>query len=296
MNADLPKTLISAEAPLLTTGQCATLACLLECMAPKPGNVHRSADFEDLTLYDFAASAVAIAPAMDAAAQNGAVGNAVLQAVTSTKRLVGSNSNLGMILLLAPLAAAARHTCLRDGVCQVLRQLGPQDATDVYAAIRLAEPSGLGEVDDMDIGGVPPDDLRAAMRAAAARDLIARQYAEDFVDVFDFVAPAIVAGQRQGWTLIESIVYTHVQTMNAFPDSLIARKCGIPTALESAARAGAVLDSGRPGDAAYWEALDDLDFWLRCDGHRRNPGTTADMISAGVFVGLRDGTLTPPYR
>jgi triphosphoribosyl-dephospho-CoA synthase len=233
---------------------------------------------------------------MDAAAQNGTVGNAVLQAVKSTKRLVGSNSNLGMILLLAPLAAAARHICLRDGVCQVLRQLGPQDARDVYAAIRLAEPSGLGEVDDMDIGGVPPDDLRAAMRAAAARDLIARQYAEDYIDVFDFVAPAIVAGQRQGWTLIESIVYTHVQTMNAFPDSLIARKCGIPTALESAARAGAVLDSGRPGDAAYWEALDDLDFWLRCDGHRRNPGTTADMISAGVFVGLRDGTLTPPYR
>jgi triphosphoribosyl-dephospho-CoA synthase len=79
--------------------------------------------------------------------------------------------------------------------------------------------------------------------------------------------------------------------MSAFPDSLIARKCGAETAEHSAAWAGRVLDSGRPESEAYQEQLADLDFWLRTDGHRRNPGTTADLIAAGLFVALRDGLL-----
>src|SRR3954464_594220 len=97
-----PKT----EGPLtspLSIGQCATLACLLEATAPKVGNVHRGADFEDLTFTDFAVSAVAIGPAMEGAAATG-VGRAVLDAVTATRSLLNTNTNLGMALLFAPLA------------------------------------------------------------------------------------------------------------------------------------------------------------------------------------------------
>jgi triphosphoribosyl-dephospho-CoA synthase len=79
-------------------------------------------------------------------------------------------------------------------------------------------------------------------------------------------------------------------------DSLIARKCGPEMAKKAATIAGQVLSSGKPGDETYYEALADFDFWLRSDGHRRNPGTTADLIAAALFAGLRDGLLPPPWR
>ncbi len=280
---------------LLTVGQCASLACLLEAAAPKPGNVHRSADFDNLTFYDFAASAVAIAPAMERAASGGAIGAAVLEAIRATRALVRTNTNLGMVLLLAPMAATPRPVTLQQGIGAALASLTPADARNVYAAIRLAEPGGLGEAKEMDVAGPAPDDLLAAMRAAAERDLIARQYAEDFAQVLNFVAPAILAGLGRGWSLVESIVHAHLRTMNEFPDSLIARKCGAATARQAAARAGAVLETGEPGEERYFRAVADFDLWLRADGHRRNPGTTADLIAAGLFVGLREGTLSAPF-
>src|SRR5262245_36434157 len=97
----------------LTIGQCATLACLLEVTAPKVGNVHRGADFDGLTFADFVTSAVAIGPAMEQAAETG-VGRAVLSAIQATRQLVATNTNLGMVLLIAPLAAAPRRS-LQDG-------------------------------------------------------------------------------------------------------------------------------------------------------------------------------------
>src|SRR5213076_2452812 len=96
-----------AQEPLLSIGQCATLACLLEATAPKVGNVHRGADFDDTTFTDFAVSAVAIAPAMEAAATIG-VGRAVRDAVAATRQFTTTNTNLGMVLLFVPLAAVRR--------------------------------------------------------------------------------------------------------------------------------------------------------------------------------------------
>src|SRR6185436_1568049 len=91
----------------LSVSQCATLACLLEVTAPKAGNVHRGADFDDLTFTDFAVSAAALGPAMETAASGG-VGSAVFAAIESTRKLVNTNTNLGMALLIAPLAAVPR--------------------------------------------------------------------------------------------------------------------------------------------------------------------------------------------
>src|SRR5437868_8770036 len=91
----------------LSIGQCATLACLLEATAPKVGNVHRGADFEDLTFSDFVVSAVAIGPVMEKVASTG-VGRAVRETVAATRALVSTNTNLGMALLFAPLAAVPR--------------------------------------------------------------------------------------------------------------------------------------------------------------------------------------------
>jgi triphosphoribosyl-dephospho-CoA synthase len=280
----------------LTLGQCATLACLLEASVPKAGNVHRSADFADLSLYDFLASAVAIGPAIEAAPTAG-VGRTVLAAITATRQGVATNTNLGIVLLLAPLAAVPRNVSLWPAaVHDVLAGLGPGDCRDVYAAIRLAAPGGLGKVKEMDVAAEPPVDLLLAMHAAADRDLVARQYADDFRLVLGEALPLLVAGQSAGWPLSEAVIRTHLELLARYEDSLIVRKCGSDTARQISARAATVLAAGQPGDENYFQALSDFDFYLRADGHRRNPGTTADLIAAALFAGLRDGTIRPPYR
>ncbi|MGH7135523.1 MAG: triphosphoribosyl-dephospho-CoA synthase [Pirellulales bacterium] len=281
-----------------TVGQLAGLACLWEVSASKPGNVHRAADFEDLSFVDFAASALAIAPAFDAAAAGAPLGEIVLNAVRATRHAVATNTNLGTVLLMTPLAMAANnaHKSLRDGVASVLRSLDADDARLVYEAILLATPGGMGRVEEADIAGEPPEDLLFAMRLAADRDLVARQYTNDFREVFDIVLPALREGLNRGWPLGQTIVRSQLCLMADFPDSLIARKCGPTIARQSATMAAAALAAGQPGEEAYERALADFDFWLRSDGHRRNPGTTADLLAAGLFAALLTGIIRLPAR
>jgi triphosphoribosyl-dephospho-CoA synthase len=280
----------------LTTGQCATLACLLEATAPKVGNVHRGADFDNLTFTDFAVSSVAIAPAMEAAEQTG-IGRAVYDAVAATRRLVSTNTNLGMCLLIAPLAAIPRTIALsRDSVRDVLQKLTPDDSRLVYEAIRLAQPGGLGEAADMDVADPAPARLVAAMQSAADRDLVARQYAEDFALVLEDALPDLVRGISRGWSLTESIVHTHLSLIAKHGDTLISRKCGREISQKASAFAAQVLAAGDPGEDDYFAAAADFDFWLRSDGNRRNPGATADLLAATLFAALRDEHIAAPWR
>jgi triphosphoribosyl-dephospho-CoA synthase len=269
---------------------------LLEATAPKVGNVHPAAAFADMTYLDFVVSAVAIAPAMDAAAAGAPLGQTVLEAVRATRRLAPTNTNLGTILLLAPLAKVPGDRPLSVGIAEVLARLDADDARAVYEAIRLARPGGLGAAAQADVHGEAPADLVAAMRLAAERDLVARQYADNFAEVLDFVVPRLRQGREAGQPLLDVIVHVQLQTMLVFPDMLIARKCGEALARESAERAGEVLAAGSPGEGRYIAALAGFDAWLRADGHRRNPGTTADLIAAGLFAALREGMLDPRVR
>lgn len=285
----------------MTIGQCATLACLLEATIPKPGNVHRGADFEDLTFTDFVAAGVAIGPAMQRASEGAPLGATVLDAIRATRAVSGTNVNLGIVLLCAPIACAvksrdATSRGLREAVGDLLASLTPADAADVYAAIALAMPGGMGKVEEGDVAGPPPSDLLHAMGLAAERDTIARQYATGFAELFDFVVAELRAGLKRGWSLHDAVIRTHLRTMQAIPDTLIARKCGAALAGEVAVNAGAVLNAGEPGDENYNEALADLDFYLRSDGHRRNPGTTADLIAAALFAGLVEGWIPLPLK
>ncbi len=276
-------------------GQCATFACLLEVTAPKVGNVHRGADFDDLTFLDFVSSAMAIGPAMETASSIG-VGAAALAATQASLQATNSNAHLGAILLLAPLATVPLSVPLINGIGDVLRSLNRDDSEGVYQAIRLANPGGLGEVDEMDVRQQAPVDLLAAMHAAESRDLVARQYVSEFETVLAQAAVWIVQNMDQGCTLTEAIVRTQIQLLATHPDSLIARKCGPEVAELTSSKARQVLQSGAVHDPAYRDALADLDFWMRSDGNRRNPGTTADLITAALFVLLRERQLKPPFH
>jgi triphosphoribosyl-dephospho-CoA synthase len=274
-----------------TIGQIVQLACLLEATARKPGNVHRFRDFDDLTYTDFLVSAIAVASVLDRAPGR-RVGATLLEAVEATRQLVRTNTNLGMLLLLAPLAAVPPGEDLRNGVATVLDQLDIEDSRLAYRAIRLANPGGLGRSPEQDVADEPTLPLRQIMALAAERDLVARQYADGFQIVFDEGVPALLRGWEQTGYLEQAIILCHLHLLAEHPDSLIARKCGLPVAEEASRRARAVLERGWPGCGDG--PLEDLDAWLTADGHRRNPGTTADLVTASLFVALREGRITWP--
>jgi triphosphoribosyl-dephospho-CoA synthase len=283
---------IVSEPTRLSPGAAATLACLYEATARKPGNVHPHACFDDLTYADFVASAVVIGPILERAHENG-VGRTVLDAVRATREAVGTNTNLGTLLLLAPLAAVPANESLAEGIIGVLQRVDANDTRLVYEAIRLAAAGGLGRTENADVFSDPPANLTLVdvMQLAAERDRVARQFTNRFADVLRGTAANIAEGLTRGLPLGGAIVLAHVRQIAEHSDSLIARKCGPEIAAEARQRAMTVIKAGSPGDASYEQARVELDTWLRADGHRRNPGTTADLVAAGLFVLLREGRL-----
>ena len=277
--------------PTLGVGQCATLACLLEATAPKPGNVHRGADFADMTYFDLVASGIAIAPAMEDAA-NTPLGMTILTAIQATRSVVTTNTNLGIVLLLAPLATAQEMSAAN--VQSVLAATDLQDARNVYAAIRLAKPGGMGEQLAEDVATEPSVPLIETMRLASEKDTIARQYVSSLADVFE-IADWLADESNAARSLDAAIVRTQLRVLAKIPDSLIMRKCGATVAQEASDRAADVLSQGRADDEAYEEGLAGLDFWMRASKNHRNPGTTADLITAALFVLLRQGRLRGPF-
>jgi triphosphoribosyl-dephospho-CoA synthase len=278
---------------MLASSVLAQIACLLEATARKPGNVHRFRDFDDAHYVDFLLSAAAIGPALERARRQ-CVGQTILEAVRLAQQATATNTNLGIILLLVPLAAA--NEPFRADVEGVLEGLTVEDARLAYEAIRQANPGGLGKVPAQDIAAEPTLTLREVMRLAADRDLIARQYANAYQDVFEFGEPAFRHSLDRNWPVENAIVYCHLQWLASFPDSLIARKRGWEEAADASRRAAQVLEAGWPHSVEGQSALEQLDAWLRASGHARNPGTTADLVTASLFLALRQGTMQLPLQ
>ena len=291
----------------LSPGGIASLVCLLEVSASKPGNVHRGADFEDVTFEDFATSAVVLGQVIDSHAVR-SLGDTVLAAVAQNRAVVGTNTNLGIVLLLTPLAKLiARSDVDRLDQSQVenyLAGLPKSDGARVFEAIAMVAPGGLGDASQMDVrsNDGAEVDLLAAMELAKDRDAIAQQYVTGYRKIFELGVPLLAKGREIFGSLTGAIVFAHVALMADQADSLIERKCGPEVAKNSqtlAARASDILESGKPSEEdleTYWAAVSELDFWLRSDGHRRNPGTTADLIAASLFVAVYNGIVEPPFR
>lgn len=274
-----------------TIGGCATLACLWEATAAKPGNVHRGADFADMTYVDFLVSAAVIGPVFDSASELG-LGGTVLEAVRATRRAVGVNTNLGTLLLLAPLALAEGDVA---DAARIVRSATRKDTSNVYTAIRTAMPGGLGRVDEGDVAGEPQHTLVEAMQLAAERDLVARQFTNGFAEVTE-AANHIEQLAGQGAPLNDAIIRAQLLLVSRHGDSLVERKLGGQVSRDLAARAASVLALAERDRDSYHAALADLDFWLRADAHRRNPGTTADLVAAALFVLLAGDRLSWPVR
>lgn len=268
------------------------LSCLLEATSRKAGNVHPGAAFKHLSYQDFVRSGQAIAPVL-AQTKSLGVGPAILRAVRATREVCQYNTNLGIVLLLAPLAAVPSALSLRDGLPEVLGGLSANDAEAVYEAIRLANPRGLGRSDEADVETSPDATLLDAMALAKDRDQIAAEYCLGFPLV---LAAAEWLAQRQDFAndWESTIQWLQLRLMASHPDTDIQRKCDRSEALDSARRAQLVLDAGFPHEQSSQAAWQDFDRWLRQRDSLRNPGTTADLVTASLFAAIRDGLILPP--
>jgi triphosphoribosyl-dephospho-CoA synthase len=279
-------------------GEAAQLACLLEASAPKPGNVSPGRPFHDTSYEDFLASAVAIGPAM-ADAGTVPLGTTIRAAVSATRRLTRANTNLGIVLLIAPLCRAAQRAGgeFRARLREVLAETTVADAVSVYEAIRLAAPTGLGAAQVQDVATVPTIPLRDAMALAADRDSIAREYVTDFAITFELGAPGLRGALTAGLTWTQAVVETYLDLLSAVPDSHVARKLGSAAAETIMRRAREVRPAGGARSPAGRLALAAFDAQLRDDRNTRNPGTTADLTAAALcLVILEDGWHSPRER
>jgi triphosphoribosyl-dephospho-CoA synthase len=259
-------------------------ACRAELNALKPGNVHVHAGGHGMEIAHFEASAAAAAPWIADRALG--VGLRIQRAVEASLAAAGMNTNLGIILLVAPLALAGEHaegSDMRAEVAGILSRLEDGDTDAVFAAIRRANPGGLGSAPDQDVSAPPTVGLLQAMALAADRDRIARAYATNFEEVFAFGLPVLAQTRATGADETYAVTTLHMAYLAEKLDSHIVRKFGQETALAVQHEAQAL----RP----LWDPIarpQSLARLLNFDGALKarglNPGTTADFVVATLFA------------
>lgn len=260
-------------------------ACLAELDALKPGNVHRHSAGHSMSVADFEQSARAAAAPLSRPGLT--TGTRIRRAVEATINAVGKNTNLGIILLAAPLADAAlsrNKGDLQMRVSQVLASLTIEDAREAYRAIRHARPGGLGAAPAHDVASEPEITLLEAMRAAEARDRIAWNYSHDFADIFSLGVPTLER-ERQRWAVPSfAVTGVYLAFLASLPDTLIARKFGAAKAAEVQAEARDVQASFRQSTDWNMASLPLMAFDIRLKAYGLNPGTSADLTVASLFA------------
>ena len=263
-------------------------ACRFDVITFKPGNVSCEEPGHGMEARDFLRSAAVSAPWL--ARPGLGVGARIAGAIAATREAVGCNTNLGIVLLAAPLAQAALlpgpEADLRARLRRQLAALSVEDAAGAFAGIRLAAPAGLGSAPEADVHDLPTVDLGQAMALAAGRDRIAQQYGDGYAEVFELGLPVLQTALAQADGLSEAVQAVYLALLGSRPDSHLVRKYGGVIAEGVRARAAAVACPGKACEnpAAFSGALHALDRELKSCGY--NPGTTADLTVASLFAYL----------
>ena len=275
---------------------CFLRACELDVAVPKPGNVSMASAGHGMTAQLFIDSARAAAGPLFEAGTG--VGARIEAAVEASWAAAGCNTNLGIVLLCAPIARAVdlrpdatAPGALREAIDGVLQHLDLADAQGAFRAIARAHPGGLGSAPDQDVRQPPSVDLRSAMALAARRDSIARLYRDGYGPLFELVAavlepstlaPGPVDGAPDAET-VAAVLRLYLALLASVPDSHIVRIHGeavAQTVMAAAQRwqrlAGRRGGIGADPDFAAWDAS--------LKAQRVNPGTTADMTVAALLI------------
>jgi len=299
---------------------CLQLAVLLEVSAyPKPGNVHRTADFDETRYEHFLASAVALKPHFQYAARQGVLihnGKVDLDRVASGKIIKeavldvsswqhGGNTMLGSIILLMPIAIGAGITLaagafsiqkLRRNLKSVTESTTPEDAVNLYDAINIAQPGGLGKAPELDVTNAASRkriveeeiSLYQVFKISAPWDSISSEWVNNYPITFNGY-PFFTQQLQETNNINTATVHTFLKILSEVPDTLIARKAGKSKAKEVSAQAQKVLARGGLTTLKGQESLLKFDAKLRDPAHHLNPGTTADITAAVLSLAILNG-------
>lgn len=304
----------------LYVSQCLELAILLEASTHKPGNVSVVTNFENTRYEDFLASAVAARSSFGHAAKRGiavregeispvdvGVGQIIRDCIADIDSWQhGGNTLLGTVILLMPIAVASGMTFsegdfepskLRRQVKLVVESTTPEDAVNVYEAINIARPSGLGKVPEFDTND--PTSARRVLeekvtlfqvfQIAERYDTICSEWVHNYPVTFDLAYPNFTKHIVKGDDLTQAILHTFLEVLAKCPDTFIARKTSLEKAKEVSADAEHVLGAGGLQTAEGRRLLAEFDMKLRKSSNLLNPGTTADIVSAALSISVLGG-------
>ncbi len=297
------------------------LALLLEVSAyPKPGNVHRTQDFERTRFEHFLASTAALGQHFRLSALRGhrvvarsirrgepAIGERIKRAAESCSEWHdGGNTSLGAILLLVPIACAAgmmpSDTTLeakeiRKNLRRIALATTPTDAVNVYRAISYASPGGMGKVPELDVNSTNSIaeirkrtlSLLDIFRISSGYDTISSEWTRNFPVTFDIGLPFLVRELHATGDINTAVVDTYLRILSQVPDTLVARKLGIRRAKDISSMANRVLKAGGMKTTKGRRAVKKMDKSLQEPDHRCNPGTTADLTASTLSILLLSG-------
>lgn len=293
-------------------GKCAQIASVLEVSGhPKPGNVHRTRNFSDMVFEDFLLSGIAIGKTMEKAAIKGldlsnkpgkwqeiGLGDLILEAVTETDRWVANNTNLGIIMLLAPICAAAGMmetiTDLRSKIHQIMKLTTAKDAVNLYRAINIADAGGMGEQEEFDVSSdsslqkLLDEDINmfSVLEMSSEWDHLSYELTHQMPVTFDLGFP-LFKKTKAKYGVNEATVQTFLTILSEVPDTLISRKYGKEKAEEVSLDAKAILEEGGIITNEGLKLLEKFDQKLI--ENDLNPGTTADFTASSIMVAYLDG-------
>lgn len=275
----------------------AQIASALEVSGyPKPGNVHRTRDYDDMVFEDFVISGIVIGDTIreacsDVDVENPLLGKYILQAVAETDRWIKNNTNLGIVMMTTPIAVAASISDdfdeIRPNIVKLMANTSVDDACDLYDAINIADAGGMGDQDEYDVASDnAKQELRDnnqtmydVLKISAPWDMLAREMTTDMPAVFEIGYPTYHKLKEEK-SLNDACVLTFLTILSQVPDTLISRKYGSDEALKISMMTRDLLKLKDSGDFA--ERLQEFDDYL-FDNHY-NPGTTADLTAASIFV------------
>lgn len=301
--------------------KCLELAVLFEVSADKPGNVNLTTGFEGTRYEHFLASAVATAPWFELAAERGIavsqeeisvnnvrVGQIIKNCVWDIDSWQhGGNTLLGTVILLSPIAVAAGMTSvvkenfeiqqLRENLKCITESTLPEDAIDVYEAIKIAKPSGLGKAPELDLDDSDSVNrivkenitLYQVFKIASVYDRVCSEWVSNYPVTFEVAYPYLIRQISKAIDLNKAIVHTFLKVLAEYPDTFISRKIGIEKAEEVSLRASEILELGGLETSLGRKSLHEFDLQLRKSSNDLNPGTTADIVAAALALCILNG-------
>ncbi len=285
----------------------AQIASVLEVSGyPKPGNVHRTQDFEDMVFEDFLISGIVIGDVMKKAAEKGVkyknktdllhkigLGQLIKEAVEETNKWIANNTNLGIIMLLTPLSAAAgmsdNFLKLRDNVDKIMRATTSMDALNLYDSINIADAGGMGERDELDVGNEKAKEellkneinMFQVLDISSEWDMLSFELTNYMPVTFEVGFP-LFKDVKMNHGMNKATIQTFLTILSEFPDTLISRKYGVNIAMEVLNDARYILDNGGILNEEGSRLLENFDQTLI--SKKLNPGTTADLTASSIMV------------